>query len=161
MCVCVCVTEVGLWGGTRLVMCDLRTSTRTLQRMFENIGHDMEQLGLRADAIVEQQSKRMQSGSSRWSGRHRRAELKWTQSGSSSWSGRKRRAAAEADASWELSSSWNGSMQSCREQQLKRTQLGSSSSAQRAIRHRITHVGKQGGSSWSWASEASEATCTY
>ena len=33
---------------------------------------------------------------------------------------------------------------------------GSSSSAQRAIRHRITHVGERGGNSW--ASKASEAT---
>ena len=32
-------------------------------------------------------------------------------------------------------------------QQLKRTQSGSSSSAQRAVRRRITLVGKQGGSS--------------
>ena len=41
--VCVCVTEAGcLWGGTRLVTCDLRTiEPQTLRRMFENIGHGL------------------------------------------------------------------------------------------------------------------------
>ena len=56
VCVCVCVTEVGCSsGGTRLVTRDLRTSQpRTLRRMFENIGHGLERLGLQADAIGEQ-----------------------------------------------------------------------------------------------------------
>ena len=38
-------------------------------------------------------------------------------------------------------------MQSCGEQQLKRMQsgVGDSSCAQRAVRHRLTHVGEQGG----------------
>ena len=40
------------------------------------------------------------------------------------------------------------------EQKLKRTRLGSSSSAQRAVWRWITHVGERGGSS-----EASEAAC--
>ena len=41
--------------------------------MFKNIGHGLEQLGLQADAIGEQQLKRMQSGSSSRSGRNRGA----------------------------------------------------------------------------------------
>ena len=62
VCVCVCVTEVGcLWGGTFVLQF---TEPQTLQRMFKNIGHGLEQLGLQADAIREQQSKQTQSGSS-------------------------------------------------------------------------------------------------
>ena len=70
-------------------------------------------------------------------------------SGSSNWSGCNRCAAAEAEQLKRVNT--------IGEQQLKRTQLGSSSSAQRAVRHRITHIGEWGGSSW--AREASEATC--
>ena len=56
------------------------------------------------------------------------------QSESSSRSGRHNRGtAAGADA--------------IREQQLKQTQTGRDSSAQRAVRHQITHVGEPGGSS--------------
>ena len=44
-----------------------------------------------------------------------------------------------------------------REQQLKQTQAASSSSAQRAVRRRIIHVGEQEASSL--ASKVSEATC--
>ena len=55
--------------------------------MFENIGQGLEQLGIQADAIEEQQSKRTQSGTA-------------TQSGSSSRSGHNWRV-VEADASGE------------------------------------------------------------
>ena len=101
-----------------------------------------------ADAIGEQQLKRTQSGSSSRRGRDREQQLKRTQAVSSSWSGCNRGAAAgsggkrgavtgkrmprsgpgaaaEADASGK--------------QQLKRTQSGRGSSAQRAVRRRITH----------------------
>ena len=87
MCVCpyVCVMEVGcLWGGTRLVTRDLRTSTRTLQRMLRTLGMVWNSWGY----------ERMQSGSSSRSECNRGAaveadaigeqQLKWTQSGSSS-----------------------------------------------------------------------------
>ena len=116
-----------------------------------------------ADAIGEQQLKRTQSGSSRRSGRHRGAELKRTQLGSSSRSGRNREAVDNRDQHAQLKADASGekqlkqmqagssaaveAMQSREEQQLKRTQSGSSSSAQRAIRHRITHLGERGGSS--------------
>ena len=66
-------------------------------------------------------------------------------SGKSSQSGRKPRAAAEADGNGEQQS--RKQIDTIREQQLKRMQLGSSSSAQRAVRRRITHVGERGGSS--------------
>ena len=89
-----------------------------------------------AYAIGEQQLKRMQSGSSSRSRRNRGAvgnrgvetdkQLKWTP--------------------------WNGEQQlkqidSIGEQQLKRTRSWSSSSAQRAVWRRRTHVGERGGSS--------------
>ena len=72
-----------------------------------------------ADAIREQQPKRMQSG-----------EL--LKSGKSSCSGRKRGTAVTKR------------IDTIGEQQLKRTQSGSSSSAQRAVWRRITHIGEQG-----------------
>ena len=58
-------------------------------------------------------------------------QLKWTQAASSSWSGHNQGAAVEGYA--------------LGEQQLKRTHSGSSSSAQRAVRRCISHVGERGG----------------
>ena len=136
----------------RLVTCDLRTSIYcsylgTRWRMFENIGS---RHGL-ASRTAGATSGCMQSGNSSWSlsGRNRGAVGN-------------RGAAAEADAIGEqlaknrgaaAGADTNGEQQlkqidAIREQQLKRTELGSSSSAQRAVRHRITHVGERGGSSW-------------
>ena len=43
---------------------DLCTEPQTPRRMYENIGDGLEQLGLQADAMGEQQSKWTQSGSS-------------------------------------------------------------------------------------------------
>ena len=133
--------------------CDLR-EPRTPRRMFENINWAGIQLGLQADAcnrgaaveadaIGEQQQKRMRACSS---GRNR---------GAAAGSGRKQGAAqqlkqmqlgqgaAEADAS--------GEQQLKRMQSdaigLKRTQSGSSSSAQRAVGRRITHGRQTKGSS--------------
>ena len=71
-----------------------------------------------ADAIGEL----LKSGKSSWSERKWQAAAEGTQSVGSSWSGRKRGTAV-----------WSGSMQS-----------GSSSSAQGAVRRRITHVGERG-----------------
>ena len=112
----------------------------------------MQGAAVEADAIGEQQSKRMQSGSSSRSGCDWDQQLKQTQSRSAAaGSGRKRGAAAEADAI-------GGQVDAIGEQQLctescpapdysrsyfqlggKRTQSESSSSAQRAVRRRITH----------------------
>ena len=78
--------------------------------MFKNIGHGLEQLGLQADAIGEQQL-----------------------------SGRKLQAAAGAGSSLQIDA--------VGDHQLKWTQSGSSSSAQRAVRCQITHIGERGGSS--------------
>ena len=71
------------------------------------------------------------------------------QSGSSSQSGRNRGAAVEADAIEEqqLEADAIGELLKSGKNQLKRTQSGSSSSAQRALRRRITHVDERGGSS--------------
>ena len=89
--------------------------------------------------------------------------------GSSSRSGRNRGAAAEADANGEQQLKWTQAVSSATiiEQQLKRRvhaaaeadaigecgaaaevdAIGEHSSAQRAVRRRITHVGERGGSS--------------
>ena len=88
--------------------------------MYENIGDGLEQLGLQTDAMGEQQSK-------------------WMQSGSSSRSGCNRGAAAEADAIGEQQLK---QIDAIGEQQLRQMQSGSSSSAQSAVRRRITHIGK-------------------
>ena len=115
-----CVTEVGcLWGGTRLVTHDPRTSIYT-SNSAKNIGHGLESsrtaggcnqgAAVEADATGELQLKRTQLGSM--------LQPKRTQSGSS-WSGRKWRAAAEVDVIGEQqlkqtqtgSCSWSGSMQ--------------------------------------------------
>ena len=113
--------------------------------MFENIGPGH---GL-ASRTAGATSGCMQSGSSSSSGCNRGAVGN-------------RGAAAEADAIGEqlamnrgaaAGADTNGEQQlkqidAIREQQLKRTELGSSNSAQRAVQRRITHVGERGGSSW-------------
>ena len=87
--------------------------------MFENIGHGLEQLGLQANAI---------GGSSR-SGRN------WGAAVEADTNGHNRRAAAEADANEEQQLK---RIDAIGEQQLKRTQLGSSSSAQGTVQRWIT-----------------------
>ena len=106
VCVCLCVTEVGWsWGGTRLVMHDLRTST-------SNSAMNVRTLGMAAGTTSRcnwgGSRNRRNRGvrSSGRSGRNRGAAAeadasgeheKRTQSGSSGWSGRKWGAAVEAD----------------------------------------------------------------
>ena len=87
-----------------------------------------------ADAIREQQSKRMRSGAAVEADASGEQQPKRTRSG----------AAAEANAIEEqqLEADANGEKQLKRTQSAaggKRTQSGSSSSAQRAVRRRITH----------------------
>ena len=152
MRVCVCVRD----GSGMFVGRDWTSDARPSYFNLPNLElreecssmHGLEQL--QADAMREQQSKRMQSGSSSWIGHNRGSgaavetgaigeqELKQTQSGSSSWYGRNW-GAVEVDAIG--CSSWNGrkAVDAIGEQQLKRTQSGSSSSvhAQRAVRRRL------------------------
>ena len=138
---CVSVSD---GSGAGLDCSDVRpsyfTEPRTPQRMFENSGLGCKRnrgAAVEADAIGEQQLKRTQAASMQ-------QQLKRAQSGSSSWK-RTQTGSSSAVAIGPRSSSWFEADASG-EQQLKwtqsggkRTQSGSSSSAQRAVRRRITH----------------------
>ena len=108
VCVCVCVTEVGCsWGGTRLVMCDLRTTKpRTPRR---------ERWAWASWKLLEQLTVAISVSSSQ-SGRNRGA------AGEAA-------AAVKADAIGELHAGEAGAaveVDAIEEQQPKQTQSGSS-----------------------------------
>ena len=150
------MTEVGCsWGGTRLAKRNLRTSIYWTSNSAKNVREHWACAWAGAAGMQSGSRGRGRSGRNRGAAAEadtnreqqlqRKLQLKRTQSESSSWSGHKREQQLKR-------------INAIGEQHLKRMQSGSSSSAQRAVRCRITHVGERGGSSW--ASEASEATCT-